>query len=453
MPGAREEILSYAGRIRARLEELGRVDYLGIVDGIKEARAAEAALIASDTDLVVIHAGTYGLSSNILPCLRRVQAPVVSLHLQPGDDFRQGSSSRHTLPRNAFSAGGEIGSVLLRSGRTFQPISGRLEGDPRPWEELGRWCTAAEVRKRLRLCNIGLLGNFYPGMCDIYVDATMLINLLGVNLEILEIADLRRAVEAVSSEEVEERLRRTEADFALDAKATRENLRWPARVAAGMEKLASEHELDALAFHQRGYPGSPEHKIAYSMTLGGSFLTARGVPCVAEGDVSAALAMLILGHLGGGASQAEVNVADFGSGVNYISHSGPGDYSIASGSPFLRWLDFFHGKEGSGVSCEFSLREGPVTLLSVTPDGRGGLSMICAEGRAVPGPLLQNGNVNTRVVFGSGIERFTEAWFAQGPSHHSAIGCGHHARELEVIARVLGLRWVQVETAGSPADH
>ncbi len=443
-PGMRDELLCYAVEIQRRLQEFGHVVYFGIIDTVSAARSTEEALISNNTDLVVIHAGTYGLSKNILPCVRRVQAPVVALHLQPGDDFRGGSSSRHTLPRNAFSVGGEIGAVLRRAGRDFEPISGRLSGDDRPWEELRYWCKAVEVKKLLRLCNIGLLGGVYPGMCDIYVDATMLISLLGINLEILEISDLRRAVEDVTPEDVDKCYEDMSYQFDVDSRATPESLQWASRVAAGMEALVRAQGLEALAFHHRGHPGSSEHRIAYSMTLGGSLLTGKGIPCVAEGDICAALAMLVLRNLGGGASQAEVNVADFGSGVNYISHSGPGDYSIAAGRPYLRWLDFFHGKEGSGISCEFSIREGPVTLLSITPNGHGGLRMICAEGEAVKGPRLENGNVNTRVVFPSGIERFSEDWFSQGPSHHSAIASGHYARQLEIVARVLGVGWAQV---------
>ena len=277
-----------------------------------------------------------------------------------------------------------------------------------------------------------------------YTDATHLIGKLGINLEILEAADLRRFVEAVSPKEIEESYRLTKERFTLDGRATRENLEWCNRVACGMERLVREYDLDALAFHCTGYPGSPEHQIGYSMTLGGSFLTGRGVPCVAEGDINVAIAMLILGHLGGGASQAEVNVADFNSRVNFISHSGPGDISLAAEKPFLRWLDFFHGKSGSGVSCEFSIGAGPITMLSLTPRDGGVLRLIGTEGEAVPGPILKNGNVNTRVRFAGGIESFTEAWFSQGPSHHSAIGKGSHTTLLEKVAEVLDLEWIRV---------
>jgi L-arabinose isomerase len=36
------------------------------------------------------------------------------------------------------------------------------------------------------------------------------------------------------------------------------------------------------------------------------------------------------------------------------------------------------------------------------------------------------------------------AWCEQGPTHHCALGVGHHAGTLRIVARLLGLEFVEV---------
>jgi L-arabinose isomerase len=281
-------------------------------------------------------------------------------------------------------------------------------------------------------------------MCDLYADFTDLIRDFGVNIELLEIADLRACVEQVDEQAVKAILRKTESLFDIDPKATEQKLAWCNRVAAAMGRFAADRQLDALAYHHNGFPDSVEERIASSMTLGGSLLTAEGIPCVAEGDVVVTIPMLILRSLGAGASQTEINVADFEGQIIYFSHSGPGDLSIAQDRPYLKWLDFFHGRRGSGVSCQFSLKRGPVTFLSLSKGRDGRYRFIATQGQAGAGKHLENGNVNTRVEVSAGIEQFIEQWTRQGPTHHGAIGTGHHIRDIEKIARVLGVELVVV---------
>jgi L-arabinose isomerase len=151
--------------------------------------------------------------------------------------------------------------------------------------------------------------------------------------------------------------------------------------------------------------------------------------------------MFILGFFGNGATQAEHYYADYNEQINYVSHSGPGDYSIANKKPLLKWLEFFHGKRGSGVSCEFSIKEGPITLLSLAISNSHNLKFIATEAIALAS-CINSGEVTTRVKFNSNVSDFIEKWTEEGPSHHSAMGLGHHVREIEKVAEVLGVELV-----------
>ena len=440
MPGMKDEILEYSKIIEGKLSTLGKVFNLGIIDNIKDARKAEELFISKDIDIIIIHCATYGLSSIVAAAIRRCNVPILTLHLQPVDNFLSGSyDTSYTLPKNTFAASGELGEMLKRTNKVFHCICGKLYDDIRPWDVIKEWTRAVSIKKALRKCNIGVIGNYFSGMTDLYVDGLLLIDKLGINLEFLEIANLRKLIEIVSDNEINKKYEFVRQIFNFDNDINKEKLKWCLKVAVGMEKLINEFELNALAFHYSGYPDSIEEKIGYSLTLGGTLLTGSGIPCVAEGDIKVAIAMFILGFFNGGATQAEHYYADYNKQVNYVSHSGPGDYSIANKKPLLKWLDFFHGKRGSGVSCEFSIKEGPITLLSLVLSENNDLKFAATEGIALPN-YINSGEVTTRIKFSPNIREFIEKWTEEGPSHHSAMGLGHHIREIEKVAEVLGIK-------------
>jgi len=86
---------------------------------------------------------------------------------------------------------------------------------------------------------------------------------------------------------------------------------------------------------------------------------------------------------------------------------------------------------------EFKIREGPLTMLGITVNAQGGLKFVVAEGESLRGPIPPTGNTNTHALFGPDLRTFLRRWTAEGPTHHFALGIGHHGDELETIAGVL----------------
>jgi L-arabinose isomerase len=156
--------------------------------------------------------------------------------------------------------------------------------------------------------------------------------------------------------------------------------------------------------------------------------------------------MKIMDALGAGGSFTEYYAVDFAADEVLMGHDGPGHTGIAQGRTKVRPLGVYHGKVGRGLSVEMSVRHGPVTLLSVIEDvscGRG-FKLLVAEGRSVPGPILEIGNTNSRYSFPLGARGFVEAWNSQGPAHHCAIGVGHRSGDLKKLAALLNIACIQV---------
>lgn len=180
------------------------------------------------------------------------------------------------------------------------------------------------------------------------------------------------------------------------------------------------------------------------MILGSSLLTARGVPTCGEYELRTSLAMLVADRLGAGGSFTELQALNFRDGVVEMGHDGPGHLAISERKPLLRGLGVYHGKRGWGVSVEFDVKHGPVTLVGLGQSRDGRYRLIASEGEVVAGPLLQIGNTTSRVDFGADPGEWTDAWSASGVGHHWALATGRLLPELRALADLAGLELVEV---------
>jgi L-arabinose isomerase len=154
--------------------------------------------------------------------------------------------------------------------------------------------------------------------------------------------------------------------------------------------------------------------------------------------------MLILDRLGAGGSYTEFYAMDFREQFLLMGHDGPGHLAVSDSRPVLRGLGLYHGKRGYGVSVEFKVKTGPVTILGLTQTAEGRLKLLGAEGESLAGPILRIGNTNSRLRFGVPPADFVNRWCAEGPSHHCALGTGRQARRVERLSRLLGIPFVEI---------
>jgi L-arabinose isomerase len=304
----------------------------------------------------------------------------------------------------------------------------------------------------LRAARLGFMGHTYPGMLDMYSDFTQVHAQAGAHVEVLEIDDLVARVEAAAPAEVARKGEEIRAMFDLAdpgadpiaAEITPEAFEWSARVAAGLDRLVADFALDGLTYYYRGVGGNVNERVTAGLIVGNSLLTARGVPTSGEGDLKTNVAQLLMDRLGAGGSYTEFYALDFDEGFVLMGHDGPGHIAIAEGRPVVRALRLYHGKSGAGLSVEFKVRLGPVTILGLSQTADGRLKMIAAEGESIPGPTFRIGNTNSRLRFGQGPAAFMDAWCAEGPTHHVALGVGHQLGRIGKAADLLGIELAAV---------
>ncbi len=453
--GLKEHLEGYQREVEANVRGMGaQVVSAGLVDSPQGAQAAGDLFARETVDLMICYVGTYATSSQVLPAVQRRKAPVLILNLQPVPTMDYPNTDTAAWLENCCACCvPEISNAFARARIQFNVVSGLLkpaEGRAnqyyeRAWREIEEWVHAAAVLRELSYSRIGFLGHTYPGMLDMYSDFTMHHGQLGAHIEVLEMDDLDARVNTVTSDEIDAKVAEIQRVFEIaepgrdkiSQPVTEEGLRWSAQVACGLDRLVADFDLNGLTYYYRGWNGNRFEELGASLIVGNSLLTARGIPASGEGDLKTCIAMLIMDRLKAGGSYTEFYAMDFNEDFILMGHDGPGHVAISDTKPLLRGLGLFHGKRGYGISVEFKVKQGPITILCMTQTAEGRLKLIAAQGESIPGDTLQIGNTNSRLKFSLDPASFMNAWAEQGPTHHCALGVGHQLAKIRKLARLL----------------
>jgi L-arabinose isomerase len=455
--GLKERLESYQQRVEGKLREMGaEVVSAGLVDDAPGARQAGDLFTRENVDLIICYVGTYSTSSQVLPAVQRRRAPVLILNLQPVPalDYLE-TDTAEWLANCCACCVPEISNAFARSRIQFNVVSGLLspaEGHAskyyeQAWQEIEDWVRAAGVMRAVNYSRIGFLGHTYPGMLDMYSDFTMHHAQLGTHIELLEMDDLHKRVESATDGEVATKIDEIKRIFdiaqpgrdKISMPVTDEAMRWSARVAVGLDKLVADFDLQGLTYYYRGLDGNTNEELGASLIVGNSLLTARGIPASGEGDLKTCVAMMMMDRLKAGGSYTEFYAMDFNDDFILMGHDGPGHIAISDEKPVLRGLGLYHGKRGYGISVEFKVKTGPVSILGMTQTADGRLKMLAAEGESIPGDTLQIGNTNSRLKFRCDPAAFMNQWCEEGPTHHCALGVGHQLGRIRKLARLMNI--------------
>ena len=219
-PGLKERLEGYQRFVEEEIGKLGaEIVSAGLVDTPQGAAEAGRRFASSDLDLIVCYVATYATSSQVLPVVQRAKAPVLVLNLQPTAalDY-ENTDTGEWLANCSTCCVPEISNAFARARVRFHVVSGVLQDDPDAWKEIREWCEAARVANALRTSRIGFLGHTYPGMLDMYSDFTMVTAQTGAHVEVLEMCDLDRCVQAVTDEELARKLAVTHSTFTLESR-------------------------------------------------------------------------------------------------------------------------------------------------------------------------------------------------------------------------------------------
>ena len=380
--GLQQRLSGYVAQLADKMQRPGvETINLGMIDSPERALVAGHDFRKADVDIIFLYVTTYALSSTVLPVVRRAKVPVIVLNLspEPAIDYawfnKLGDRTKMTGEWLAYCAAcpvPEIASVFKRSGIPFYQVTGMLNNDPWAWNEIDEWIEAARVANIMAHNRLGLMGNYYGGMLDIYSNLTLQSAAFGGHIEMIEVDQLSAIRKDITPQQIQAKVAEFYELFDIQEDCTADELKRAAATAVALERMVEELSLGSLAYYYKGTGNAWNEDTMSSVILGNSLLTARNVPVAGEYEVKNVQAMKIMDSFGAGGSFTEYYAMDFSDDVVLMGHDGPGHIGIAEGKTKVRPLYVYHGKVGSGLSVEMSVKHGPVTLLSVveTVDGK-----------------------------------------------------------------------------------
>jgi L-arabinose isomerase len=451
-PGLYDELMHKQERLIQKIGGVAPgtelVDF-GMVDSPGKAYETLEKMASANLDLLFCDMLTYATSGTFGIIIKTLGIPIVLVALQPlkALDYSRASTYMQ-LVNDDICALPEFAGVAVRMGKNIPDmIIGTLEGDPAIDVEIGEYVRIANVLHGLKSAHLGHLGHPINAMLDMHTDATMLTSFFGCHVVQCEANELMKSYGQVSEQEIAAAGKQI-LDFfdtpdpvsdPISMKLLDEDLTIAARVSVALEHFVKSNRLDGLAYYYDGAENSELRRVMSNLIVGNSLLTARHIPMCGESDLKTLIALFIFDRLGIGGSFAEFHPVDFNEGFVLVGHDGPHNISIADGKPVLRSLKKYHGKPGSGAGVEFKIKEGPITMMSINSTYEGRFKFIITEGESVSGPIPPTGNTNTRGFFKPDITTFLKRWMKEGPTHHFALGIGHHAATLEKLAKYLNV--------------
>ncbi len=434
------------------------VTSFGLLDDAESAYVALPKIKAADLDLLYVDMVTYATSSTFGALARELRVPIVLVALQPLKAMPYAQAKTYTqLCNDDFCSVPEFTGVAIRMGHPVADvILGVREGDAAADRELASWCQIAKVLHDLRRARIGLMGHVLESMYDMHVDPAAITATFGCHVALCEPDEIMAFYQRTDPAAIEAKKKAILAFFdtpdpisdPITTKLTEQDLTVAAKAAVALDQFVVARKLDGFAYYYEAGPDTPMRELVTNLIVGNSLLTGAGFPMCGEYDLKNCIAMMIMDRLDIGGSFAEFHPIDFERDSVLVGHDGPHHLNIASRKPVLRSLKTYHGKPGKGAGVEFNIKEGPITMLSIGVKADGKMKFVIAEGESVAGPIPPTGNTNTHGTFKPDVRTFLKRWVAEGPTHHFALGVGHHADELVKIARVLGIDAVVVTPQG-----
>ncbi len=429
---------------------------IGFADDIDSSFTCLKKAQSEDLDALFIIMATYITSAVAFPFAKYLKIPQILVGIQPLDRLDYTKTTTYMqLCNDDICSMPEFAGVYERLGAPMPFFMVEAQSSEEAIKRrVGEFERAISALSAFKYAKFGYLGHTYDGMYDMNTDPTAFAATFGAHVKMLEMCELAEYVNGATDSEVKARIDEIKSifdirepsndpltDYVQDA-----DLEWAARNSVGLDKLVENNGLSALAYFYKGENGNMYENIAANLIIGNSLLTSRGIPLAGEADLKTAAAMMIMNRVGGGGSFAELHPFDICDDIVLIGHDGPHNINISNNKPILRKLKKFHGKSGAGVSVEFNLKTGPISLLSCSVARDGSLKLISATGKSMPGAIPQTGNTNTKCRFKVPCTEFVERWCEAGPTHHLALGVGDRTKEIELFSKMAGVNLIKTDS-------
>lgn len=288
--------------------------------------------------------------------------------------------------------------------------------------------TAIKMKVALEGTNIGIIGYRAQGFFNVGVDEMDLYHKLGILINHYELKDF--FMDRGTEEEVQKEIEYVKHTFVCK-KLSEEQVEKVARLVVNATHFVQEKNVSALAIRCW-----PEFAATYGISPCAmmSILQSRGMIMACEGDVEAALSMVLVKAAGEKtpfmADLSQVNIQE-----NYalLWHCGVAPVSLWDKKSECSLETYFAG--GKGVTADFVLKEGKMSILRVDT-ARGKTRVFYEQGTAHYMEKLLSGTY-AKVTFEHSISDILDRVTYSGLAHHVIMGYVTYQNALKYLARLM----------------
>ncbi len=412
-----EEARKQYATISEKLKEIEGVDFIFADDLLFEVEDAVKTadyMAHQNPDGLICISGTFHLGHLVLEMVKRIGKPVLLWGLKepPYDGGK--------IRLNSVCGVNLDASNLFKAGiKDYHACFGnKLDRD---------WLSAVRAQSALKQARFGLVGSRAHGFFNLAFDELNYYRETGILLDYYQLTDIFE--QPVEAETVTARLNKLRYVFSVN-NISMEQLEKVAELAAKIDGFMEVCNLSGLAL--RCWPEfANQYGIAPCAAM--SLLQAEGRLIACEGDVEGLISMYIHKVMGGKTPfLGDLSQVDFLNDEVLLWHCGVAPCNLWDRKCEIS-LDSYHAG-GKGVTADFVLREGAVSVMRVDSAGRD-IRLFLAKGKTLPMPKNLRGTY-ARLKFDGGVNDLMQKIINHGIAHHISMVYDDFTRPLEILAKL-----------------
>ena len=439
LPGITDRQAAYARAVAESLRDVAEVELTPPVKTREDAERALRELRGRGVEGVLVVMLTYGPAMHIARALAGAEVPVCVANTQPVPEVTAGWDTADLTYNQGVHGAQDTANALVRSGRSFEVVTGDWRSDGFRQAVAG-WARAAAAVTRWRSLRVAVFGPPMNAMGDIRVDEHALLRTLGPQVDALGTGALHRAAASVPDSDVRALMNAEDDRFDVDPRLSDTERTEHGRMQLGIEQLLRERGYGAYSAHFGAI--AEDGRFARLPLAAASSLMAQGFGYAAEGDAITAALMAAARTLLGDTQFTEMYAMDFRRDAILMSHMGEGNWALARDDEPVRLIKRPLGIGGldDPPTFVFRYRPGPATLAALAALEGDRFRLVVSEGQILDTdelPALEEPYGFFRPD--SGVRDCMDAWLRLGGPHHQVLNAGRNARAWQAFCTAAGI--------------
>lgn len=441
LPELKPTMAKFAEELVETMSPFAEVDFPGVCNTRSQVNEAVAHFEANNVVLLMVILLTYAPSHIALPALLNTKLPILIFNTQKAHSITAETTGEVTLQNHGMHGVQDLANVLLRSEREFHIVTGHYQ-DEKTLTQVHQWCEAARIAKFMRNVKIGLFGYTMEQMGDFAIDETAFLAQVGVEVRRIPMKRLSEEAAGAPDREIAQQIAEDRKQFEIDERVTEEEHEASSRLEWAIRKILEEEKMHGFAAHFIAI--AEDGRLDTLPFLAASKLLGKGYGYGGEGDVTSAAAVTMMQKLAGAANFTEMFTMDFGGNAVLMSHMGEGNWKLAREDVPIRMvrsnLDLVPLRV-TPILLAFALKEGEVTLVSLTTLANGQLKLIVTEGEVLDFPPIKAiATPHYKFAPQGKLSDFLTRFSMEGGSHHQALAYRKWSGIIEKIATLLNIK-------------